>query len=88
MTITIFDLLREGIWLTISIVLVLIMPSLIVGLIVAIIQTATQINEQTLSFLPRLISIFITLFVAGPWALKQLTNYANYIIEHIPYLIS
>jgi len=87
MDITIFDLMREGIWLTIIIIITLIMPSLIVGLIVAIIQTATQINEQTLSFLPRLISIFITLFIAGPWVLKQLTNYANNLIEHIPLII-
>ncbi len=49
------DLFRQGLWLTALLVAVLVVPSLIVGLIVAVFQAATQINEQTLSFLPRLI---------------------------------
>lgn len=48
------DLFREALWLTAMIVGVLVVPSLLVGLVVAMFQAATQINEQTLSFLPRL----------------------------------
>ena len=54
------DLFREALWLTAMIVGVLVVPSLLVGLVVAMFQAATQINEQTLSFLPRLMVILLT----------------------------
>ncbi|EJV1388267.1 TPA: flagellar biosynthetic protein FliQ, partial [Pseudomonas aeruginosa] len=66
------DLFREALWLTAMIVGVLVVPSLLVGLVVAMFQVATQINEQTLSFLPRLMVILLTLIVLGPWLLRQL----------------
>ncbi|EOY1011959.1 flagellar biosynthetic protein FliQ, partial [Pseudomonas aeruginosa] len=66
------DLFREALWLTAMIVGVLVVPSLLVGLVVAMFQAATQINEQTLSFLPRLMVILLTLIVLGPWLLRQL----------------
>ncbi|WP_278367007.1 flagellar biosynthetic protein FliQ, partial [Marinobacter salarius] len=50
-------------------------------------QAATQINEQTLSFLPRLLVTLITIIVAGPWMLTQLLDHANRLITSIPYLI-
>jgi flagellar biosynthetic protein FliQ len=59
------DLFREALWLTTMMVAVLVVPSLLVGLLVAMFQAATQINEQTLSFLPRLLVMLITLIVAG-----------------------
>ncbi|HEJ9849843.1 flagellar biosynthetic protein FliQ [Pseudomonas aeruginosa] len=64
------DLFREALWLTAMIVGVLVVPSLLVGLVVAMFQAATQINEQTLSFLPRLMVILLTLIVLGPWLLR------------------
>ena len=66
------DLFREALWLTALFVSVIVMPSLIVGLLVAMFQAATQINEQTLSFLPRLLVMLITLVVLGPWLVTQL----------------
>lgn len=60
------DLFREALWLTTVMVAVLVVPSLLVGLLVAMFQAATQINEQTLSFLPRLLVMLVTLIVAGP----------------------
>ena len=60
------DLFRSALWLTVMIVGVLVVPSLVVGLIVAVFQAATQINEQTLSFLPRLLVMLVTLILAGP----------------------
>ena len=60
------DLFRESLWLMAMGVAVVITPSLIIGLFVAMFQAATQINEQTLSFLPRLLVSFITLMVMGP----------------------
>ncbi|EMJ8902082.1 flagellar biosynthetic protein FliQ, partial [Pseudomonas aeruginosa] len=66
---------------------VLVVPSLLVGLVVAMFQAATQINEQTLSFLPRLMVILLTLIVLGPWLLRQLMEYTQTLIGNIPLLI-
>jgi flagellar biosynthesis protein FliQ len=82
------DLLREALWLTALIVAIVVVPSLLVGLLVAMFQAATQINEQTLSFLPRLLVILMTLIFAGPWLVRQLMEYAQTLIMNIPLLIS
>ncbi|AXL85528.1 TPA: flagellar biosynthesis protein FliQ [Pseudomonas aeruginosa] len=81
------DLFREALWLTAMIVGVLVVPSLLVGLVVAMFQAATQINEQPLSFLPRLMVILLTLIVLGPWLLRQLMEYTQTLIGNIPLLI-
>ena len=81
------DLFRAALWLTAMIVGVLVVPSLLVGLVVAMFQAATQINEQTLSFLPRLMVILLTLIVLGPWLLRQLMEYTQTLIGNIPLLI-
>ena len=81
------DLFREALWLIVLIVGLAVVPSLVVGLIVAMFQAATQINEQTLSFLPRLIVMLLTLIWAGPWLVRQLMEYTQNMIQNIPYLI-
>ncbi|WP_454253345.1 flagellar biosynthesis protein FliQ [Pseudomonas sp. Marseille-Q7302] len=81
------DLFRQGLWLTALLVAVLVIPSLIVGLIVAVFQAATQINEQTLSFLPRLIVTLLTLIVLGPWMVRQLMEFIQTSVANIPRLI-
>lgn len=81
------DLFREALWLTALIVGLLVMPSLLVGLLVAVFQAATQINEQTLSFLPRLLVMLITLVVLGPWLVTQLMEFTERLIHNIPQLI-
>ncbi|MBC9250440.1 flagellar export apparatus protein FliQ [Pseudomonas alcaligenes] len=81
------DLFREGLWLTAMIVGLLVLPSLLVGLLVAVFQAATQINEQTLSFLPRLLVMLLTLIWAGPWLVRELMEYTQNLIQNIPLLI-
>ncbi|WP_462379110.1 flagellar biosynthesis protein FliQ [Pseudomonas sp. Marseille-QA0892] len=81
------DLFREALWLTCVIVGVLVVPSLLVGLVVAVFQAATQINEQTLSFLPRLLAMLITLIWAGPWLTRELMEYIQTLYQNIPYVI-
>ena len=78
------DLFREALWLTALIVGLLVMPSLLVGLLVAVFQAATQINEQTLSFIPRLL---VTLIWAGPWLVRELMEYTQTLVQNIPLLI-
>jgi len=78
------DLFREGLWMTAMIVGVLVVPSLLVGLVVAMFQAATQINEQTLSFLPRLLVMLLTLIWAGPWLVRELMEYTQNLVQNIP----
>ena len=65
----------------------LLLAGLATGLVVGAFQAATQINEMTLSFIPKLIGMATALLIAGPWMLKQLVNYTRVLIESIPSLI-
>src|SRR5690606_4894724 len=81
------DLMREALYLAMVMVSVIIVPSLVIGLIVSVFQAATQINEQTLSFLPRLIITLVTLMVLGPWLGSLLTDFTERLIVDIPTLL-
>ncbi|MEW6989381.1 flagellar biosynthesis protein FliQ [Colwelliaceae bacterium 6441] len=82
------DILRDALFLVIVLVSAVIVPSLIVGLIVAVFQAATSINEQTLSFLPRLIVTLLALIMGGHWLVQKLMDYAIRLITSIPSVIS
>ncbi|WP_185266959.1 flagellar biosynthesis protein FliQ [Halopseudomonas xiamenensis] len=81
------DLFRQALWLTTVMVAVIVVPSLLVGLLVAVFQAATQINEQTLSFLPRLLFTFMTMIALGPWLVRQLIEFTDQLYRSIPGLI-
>ena len=65
----------------------LLLAALIVGLIVSVFQAATQINEMTLSFIPKLVAIFAALLISGPWIITMLTDYMRRLFGNIPTLI-
>lgn len=81
------DLMRDALQLAMIMVVVIIVPSLVVGLIVSVFQAATQINEQTLSFLPRLLVTLMTLVVLGPWLGGLVTDFTERLIMDLPTLI-
>lgn len=83
----IVDLIREALALIILMVSILVLPSLMVGLIVSVFQAATQINEQTLSFLPRLLTTFLSIMLAGPFLLMKITDFTQNLMQNIPLLI-
>ena len=66
----------------------LLLTVLLIGLLVGVFQAATQINEMTLSFIPKLIALALTLVIAGPWMLKVLVGYTRELFESIPALIN
>jgi len=66
----------------------LLLVALVTGLIVGAFQAATQINEMTLSFIPKLVAMALALVIAGPWMLKVLVSYTRELIESIPGLIN
>jgi flagellar biosynthetic protein FliQ len=81
------SMFSECVYVILLLITVLIIPSLIVGVLVAIFQAATQINEQGLSFVPKLFVTFLVLVYAGPWILKTLVSYTDSLITNIPYFI-
>ncbi|RYZ83189.1 MAG: flagellar biosynthetic protein FliQ [Moraxellaceae bacterium] len=81
------DIFADALFLTVLMVLVIVGPSLIVGLLVSMFQAATQINEQTLSFLPRLIMTIATIGMAGPWIITKFTDLFTRLYTSIPTLI-
>lgn len=78
---------RQAVEVMLLVSLPLFGAALITGLIVSIFQAATQINEMTLTFVPKLAAIFITLVLAGPWMLTLLTDFMRRLIESIPAMI-
>ena len=81
------DLFREALSLVILIVCIMVVPSLLVGLVISIFQAATQINEQTLSFLPRLLTTIGMLIVAGSFILSELIEFTTRLVTSLPTLI-
>jgi flagellar biosynthetic protein FliQ len=65
----------------------MLLVALVVGLMVGVFQAATQINEMTLSFIPKLLAMAATLVIAGPWMLKLMVSYTRELFESIPGLI-
>ena len=79
---------RQAMQVTLMIAIPLLLVALVIGLIVSIFQAATQINEMTLSFIPKLIGVFLVLDLAGPWMLTILTDYMRQLFTSIPSLIN
>jgi len=84
---TVIDLGRQALELTLLVSAPLFIAALVTGLIVSIFQAATQINEQSLSFVPKLIATFITLVLAGPWMITMMTDFIRRLFESIPSMI-
>jgi flagellar biosynthesis protein FliQ len=80
-------MIREALELTLLISAPLLLTALAVGLVVSVFQAATQINEMTLSFIPKLLGVFVAMVVSGPWILQLLIDYTQRIFTNIPLLV-
>ncbi|MGH8113153.1 MAG: flagellar biosynthesis protein FliQ [Rhodanobacteraceae bacterium] len=78
---------HEALWVTVLIAAPLLLTILVVGLVIGFFQTATQINEMTLAFVPKLLALVVVLAIAGPWMLRELMHYTRMLVEQIPYWI-
>jgi flagellar biosynthesis protein FliQ len=85
---TIMTVSGRALEVTLMISAPLLSVALVTGLIVGAFQAATSINEQTLSFIPKLVALSATLVFAGPWMLKVLLSYTRELFESIPSLIN
>ncbi|QDF98151.1 flagellar biosynthetic protein FliQ [Azoarcus sp. DD4] len=81
------DLGRQAIEVTLLVSAPLFLAALVTGLIISIFQAATQINEMTLSFVPKIVVMFVTLVLAGPWMITTLTDFMRRLFESIPTMI-
>jgi len=79
----ILRILREGLLLVLLLSAAPMLASMLVGLIVGIFQATTQIQEQTLSYVPKLVAVFTTLAIIGPWAVGQAVRFASLILNNI-----
>jgi flagellar biosynthetic protein FliQ len=77
-------ILREGLALTLTLSGGPMLVSLLIGLTVSIIQATTQLQEQTLSYVPKLIGVFVTIAIIGPWIMAQAVKFAISLLETIP----
>jgi flagellar biosynthetic protein FliQ len=84
---TVMTMGRTAMEVTLMVSAPLLLVALVVGLIISIFQAATQINEATLSFIPKLIAVFVALVVAGPWMLSTMLDYMRQVFTGIPGMI-
>ena len=84
---TVIEIGRQAVELMLLVSAPLFLAALVTGLIVSVFQAATQINEMTLSFIPKLVAMFVTLIVAGPWMLTMMVDYMRRLFESIPGMI-
>ncbi|MCW8905441.1 MULTISPECIES: flagellar biosynthesis protein FliQ [Sedimenticola] len=81
---SVLDIGQRALEVTVALGAVLLIPALAVGLLVAMFQAATQINEMTLSFIPKLIIVVVVLMMTGPWMLQVIINFTVTLFEGIP----
>ena len=82
------DLARNAMMVAMLLAAPLLMVALLVGLVVSMVQTVTQIQEQTLSFVPKLLAVATTFLVALPWMLQLLVEYTSQLFRSLPGLVS
>ena len=73
----VLDIVRDSIYTLLMVALPLLLVSLVIGLAISIFQTVTSIQEQTLTFIPKIVGVFTALMIFGPWMLSVLTDYIN-----------
>lgn len=78
---------RQAMEVTLMVAAPMLLVALVIGLVVSIFQAATQINEATLSFIPKLVGIFVALVIAGPWMLSTMLDYMRQVFANIPGMV-
>ena len=87
-TTTVVDLGQQALWMTVLISAPLLAVALLVGLFIGVLQAATSINEATLSFIPKLAALALTLAIVGGWQVTALVDYTRALFQRIPGLLT
>ena len=80
----VLDMARQAMQVAMMVGAPMLLVSLVVGLLVAVFQAATQLNEQTLSFIPKLLAVAATMVLAGPWIVAVIDDYTRGVLTNIP----
>lgn len=81
---TVLTIASQSLLLTAMLAAPLLLVTLITGVLIGVLQAATQINEMTLSFIPKLLALMLTLLFTGPWMLQMVTGYTRTLFGNIP----
>ncbi len=81
------DIFQQTLEIILVMVATILLPALVVGLLVSMFQAATQINEMTLSFVPKLLVTLLTIMITGPWLFRIVINYTERLFNEIPLLL-
>lgn len=84
---SVMTLAQQAMQITLLIAAPLLLTALVIGLVVSIFQAATQINEMTLSFIPKLLGLFLVLMLSGGWMIGTLVDYVQRLFGNIPWMI-
>ncbi|MBD3633319.1 flagellar biosynthesis protein FliQ [Methylophaga sp. OBS1] len=84
---TVLTVMQQTLQIISVLIAAILLPALFIGLLVSMFQAATSINEQTLTFIPKLFITLLVLMVAGPWMLSMLISFSRRLFEDIPFLI-
>lgn len=78
---------RDAIWTTVLLASPLLLSALVVGLVVSVIQAVTQINEATLTFIPKMLAIVVVMVVLAPWMTQMITSYTTELFTSLPSMV-
>ncbi|CAD5379337.1 flagellar biosynthesis protein [Pseudomonas sp. OF001] len=84
---SVMDLAYQGMRVTLFMAGPLLLTALLVGLLISLFQAATQINEMTLSFIPKILAVFTVLVLAGPWMIKLIVDFTRELFGNIPLML-
>lgn len=84
---SVIDLSQQAIRLTLMLSGPMMLGALLVGLVISLFQALTQINEQTLATIPKIVAIFLLLVISGPWLLDTMTGFTEELITSIPNIV-
>lgn len=84
---TVMEIGRQAVQATLMVAAPMLLAALLVGLVISIFQAATSLNEATIQFVPKLVVMFLTLVLAGPWMLQTLMDFITRLYNNIPQLI-
>ena len=84
---TVITVMQQTLQIISVLIAAILLPALFIGLLVSMFQAATSINEQTMTFIPKLFITILVLMLAGPWMLSMLISFAQRLFEDIPFLI-
>ncbi len=85
--IQVMEIVNQALYLIVKVSAPMLLVSLIIGLIISILQTVTSIQEQTLTFVPKLLGIFLTIMLCGRWILNSVAEFFTYLMENLPYFL-